>query len=437
MMFARLLLLGSALFIAGHLHAQPLEERLESLGFDSIRPFEITSEGYTGAWELFLKQPLDHKDPDGTQFLQRVVLRHRGFDKPVVFVTEGYAAHYALSPRYNNELAVRLDANLIVAEHRFFGRSMPDSLVWEALNLQNMAADLNRITASLKEIYTAGWLSTGISKGGQTSIYYRYFYPDDVKATVPYVAPLNFSDEDERVYHFLDTVGSEVCREKIRQIQHILLAEQAVFRQMFADSAARRELSFEIVGGIEKAFEYNVLEFSFAYWQWYPFPCDQLPHPNVSADSLYTVFIAATGYDFFADQGIMGLQPFFYQALTEMGMYSYRIDGFEDVLRYVHEPCFRHTLPEGDIMPYDPGLSLEVDAWLKAHGNNMLYIYGAYDAWSATAVQAGAQTNTVTLWLPEGSHRTRLRHFPEYVQTEAIALLRTWLGLQDNSNVTY
>lgn len=429
MMITRFLLPLSVLLLVGSLHASPLEKKLERLGFDSIRPFEINSEGYTGAWELFLKQPLDHNAPDGAQFLHRVVLRHHGFDKPVVLVTEGYAAHYALSPRYNNELAVKLDANLIVAEHRFFGRSRPDSLVWEALNLQNMAADLHRITTRLKEIYTAGWLSTGISKGGQTSIYYRYFYPDDVLASVPYVAPLNFSDEDERVYHFLDTVGPSACREKIRQIQHKLLAEQAVFRQMFADSAARRELSFEMVGGTEKAFEYNVLEFSFAYWQWYPFPCDQLPHPDVSADSLYTIFIAATGYDFFADQGIMGFQPFFYQALTEMGMYNYRTQGFEGVLRYVHEPGFRHTLPEGFVMPYDPGLSLEVDAWLKAHGNNMLYIYGAYDAWSATAVQAGAQTNAVTLLMPEGSHRTRLHHFPENVQAEAIALLRTWLGL--------
>lgn len=429
MMTTRFFLLLFVLFFAGQLHAQPLEERLESLAFDSIRPFEIEKDSYRSAWELFLSQPLDHDRPEGERFLQRLVLRHNDFNKPVVLVTEGYAAHYALYPRFDHELAVKLDANLVVVEHRFFGRSQPDSLVWEALTLQNMAADLHRITTLLKQIYQEGWLSTGISKGGQTSIYYRYFYPDDVQASVPYVAPLNFSDEDERVYHFLDTVGTADCRNRIRDIQQRLLAEQAVFRPMFADSAARRELSFEMVGGIEKAFEYNVLEFSFAFWQWYPFPCNQLPQPDVSVDSLYTVFIAATGYDFFADQGIMGYQPFFYQALTEMGMYSYRTEGFENVLRYVYEPGFKHTLPEGVEIAYDPTLSLEVDNWLRAFGNNMLYIYGAYDAWSATAVHTGDQTNAVKLLLPEGSHRTRLRHFSEDEQEKAISLLREWLGL--------
>ncbi len=407
--------------------AQTLVEQLHEFGFDSIRKFEITQKDYSEAWEIFIRQPLDHDDPDGGYFTQRVFLRHRGFDLPVVLVTEGYAANYALRPGLNNEIADKLEANLIIAEHRYFGQSKPDSLEWEHLNLKNVATDLHRITTTFKKLYHGSWLSTGISKGGQTSIYYRYFYPDDVQASVPYVAPLNFSDEDDRVYHFLDTVADAECRERIYRIQYRLLKDQHIFLPMFADSAKKYNHTFELVGGIEKAFEYNVLEFSFAYWQWYPVECDQLPEPNADADILYNTFIKATGYDFFADKGILINQPFFYQALTEMGMYNYQTKGFEDVLQYVEQPNFHHTLPQGVAVNYDPTLSLDVDQWLKKHGNNMIYVYGAYDAWSATAVQIGTETNAVKLLLPMGSHRTRLHHFDQEQQDKIRRLLLEWL----------
>ena len=68
-------------------------------------------------------------------------------------------------------------------------------------------------------IYRGKWVSTGISKGGATTIYYRYFYPDDVDVSVPYVAPVNRELEDQRLYSFLETIGSDECREKIRSFQ--------------------------------------------------------------------------------------------------------------------------------------------------------------------------------------------------------------------------
>jgi hypothetical protein len=423
------IVLGALLCVSQFVAAQNLEQQLTKLGFDSIRPFEVSRGNYTEAWELFISQPLNHDQPDGKRFRQRVILRHNDFESPVVFVTEGYAAHYGLSPRYNDELASRLEANLVVAEHRYFGHSLPDSLDWAELNMKNITDDLHNIATRLKQIYRNSWISTGISKGGQTSIYYRYFYPDDVHASVPYVAPLNFSDQDERVYHFLDTVGSDACRQRIFDIQYRLLAEQENFRQMFADSAAARNLTFEMVGGIEKAYEFNVLEFSFAYWQWYPVDCDQLPAADADLSTIYNVFIKAAGYDFFADNSIISYQPFFYQALTEMGMYNYQTTGFEEVLQYVTMPDFRHTLPEGVDATYNPQLNLDVDKWLRKQGNNMLYIYGAYDAWSATAVQPGNKTNAIKLLLPAGSHRTRLRHFSNEIQEEALNTLREWLQL--------
>jgi hypothetical protein len=410
------------------LHSQNLVSRLHAIGFSKITNIALEDSRYSEACELYLDQPLDHKNSIGKYFEQRIFVRHRGFDRPTVMVTEGYAADYAGYPGYDEELAEYLDANLVVVEHRFFGKSVPEPKQWEQLNLENATTDLHRINQILKTIYTGPWISTGISKGGQTTIYYRYFYPDDVLVSVPYVAPLNFSVADKRVFHFQDTVATESCRENLKAIQRDLLGRREVFQKMFADSSAARHLTFEKVGGIEKAFEYNVLELGFAYWQWYPINCADLPETGADAKEVFNAFIAAAGYDFFADQSIAGFEPFFYQALTEMGFYSYNTNDFDDLLQFVKNPGFNHALPDGIVVDYDNSLNKKVNRWLLKKGNNMLYVYGAYDAWASTAVQTGKRTNARKFLLAGGSHATRLRNFDETRRNEAIRLIKGWIG---------
>ena len=55
---------------------------------------------------------------DCGDFDQRVVLCHRGFDRPTVFVTEGYNGRYALYSNYIEELAKLFDTNIILAEYQ-------------------------------------------------------------------------------------------------------------------------------------------------------------------------------------------------------------------------------------------------------------------------------------------------------------------------------
>lgn len=423
-------LIIALIFVSGILnilHSQNLESRLGSLGFVNISKIDIESNRYSEAYEIFLSQPIDHSDSGNQQFKQRVFVRHRGFDRPTVMVTEGYVAEYAKYPRYDEELANYLDANLVVVEHRFFGKSVPEPKQWKYLTLENATADLHNVNQLLKSVYSGPWISTGISKGGQTTIYYKYFYPDDVQASVPYVAPLNFSVADKRVFHFQDTVASEECRANLKAIQRVLLEKREIFGKMFMDSTLARHLTFEKVGGIDKAYEYNVLELGFAYWQWYPIKCSELPGADSDTKTVFNAFIAAAGYDFFADQSIADFEPFFYQALTEMGFYTYNTADFGDLLLYVKDPNFNHTLPEGVTVKYDNNLNRKVSRWLKKKGNNMLYVYGAYDAWVSTAVQLGKKTNSRKYLLTEGSHATRLRNFDEKRRNEAIDLIKSWI----------
>jgi hypothetical protein len=414
------------------LNAQPLKEKLLELGFEKIDSLQIQNKRYAEAFVFFLKQPVDPKNPEKGSFLQRIILRHSNFNKPMVLVTEGYNADYALYPFYEEEIAKNLDANLLVVEHRFFSESMPENQDWKALTLENATHDLHTITTKLKNIYQSAWLATGISKGGQTSLYYRYFYPGDVAATVAYVAPLNFSEADPRVQHFLDTVGTADCRKKLLNLQFKLLNNRDLFRNQFEDSTSQKGFTFDRAGGIDRAFEMNVLETGFAYWQWYPYSCTNFPDTTVSNDEIFTAWIAATGYDFFADQSLESMQAFFYQALTEMGFYTYDTKPFGNLIHYQKKPDFKHGLPVNTKARFKKGLNKKVNRFLQKSGNQIIYVYGGYDAWSSTAVMPSKKTNAFKIIKPEGSHATRIRHFDEETQKQVYDTLRNWLGLNES-----
>ena len=137
-----------------------------------------------------IRQEIDHNDPSKGYFYQRAFLSHKGYDNPTAIITNGYG-----KPRNNiTEVAELLEANQINVEHRYFLESSPDSLDYDYLNFEQITADLHKINQLFRKIYDGKWISTGISKGGTTTIFYRYFYPNDVDVSIPYVAPVNHSN---------------------------------------------------------------------------------------------------------------------------------------------------------------------------------------------------------------------------------------------------
>jgi hypothetical protein len=214
-------------------------------------------------YELRVREPLDHANPAGTSFLQSVYVAHVDEARPVLFETEGYSVRGGGRPR---ELASILRCNQVVVEHRFFGKSAPDSLEWRFLTTKQAADDHHHIATLLKTIYKGKWVSSGASKGGQTALFYRYYYPSDVDASVAYVAPVNLSQEDPRIIKFLRTVGTPQERDRIREFQFACLKRENEILPLMDSLAVRKELSFSI--GQAMAYEYSVLEFPCAFWQY-------------------------------------------------------------------------------------------------------------------------------------------------------------------------
>ena len=423
------LLLITALFLNTNISfSQELNQRLKELQKDFTFSFTKlkSKEPFKEKYLIYFEQNLDYNKNTDIKFTQRVIISHRNFDKPVVFITEGYDAEHALNPEFKSELAKYLKANQVCIEHRYFSESKPDSIVWDYLTVENAATDHHRIAEFVKQIYSGKIISTGISKGGQTTIYFEYFYPEDADICIPYVAPLNFSTEDKRVYSFLGNVGDSACRTKILNFQKNMLKNKSKYFSEFIKLAKKKKLTYSM--GYDKAYELLVFEYSFAFWQWGTTKCNSIPDANLRAKKTIEHLNKVAGINWISEQGIEKLQPFFYQAMHEIGMYGYDISEFKETTTYTKNPIFDFTFPKGIEVIYEPKLMQRIDFFIRHKAENMIFIYGENDPWSATAVELAYHTNSIKIVKKNGSHRTRINNLPESQRKQIFDSLTVWLA---------
>jgi len=372
-------------------------------------------------YQIEFRQPIDHDKPIGETFTQRMYLTHKDFDAPMVMVTEGYAA-----PRpYSYELSGVLAANQLIVEHRYFGESAPDSLDWTYLTTRQAANDLHRIVEVFKSLYQKKWINTGISKGGQTAIYHRYYYPNDVDISVPYVAPLNFGVEDSRLVKFINNVGSTSCRKKIFNYQRRLLERREELLPLMKWYCIGKGQKFAI--GRKVAYEYAVLEYSFSFWQWGK-DCRDVPDETASADEMLQHLIDVVGFYLYSNEGVKYYEPFFYQAMTELGYYGFDLAGFQHLLKYAPQPTNRTFAPMPNL-PFDADLNKNVKKWLRKSGDRFLYIYGELDTWSGAAVEPSNKTDALKIVMKNRAHHNaRIKNMTTSNQQKTLETLQKWLN---------
>jgi hypothetical protein len=384
------------------------------------------AEGFEATYELKIKQPLDHFDSSKGFFYQKAYLTHKGFDKPTVLITEGY------SRKQNRiyELTNFLSANQIDVEHRFFGESMPDSLNYDYLNLKQATADLHHIKELFGKIYAGKWISTGISKGGATTIFYRYFYPDDVEVSVPYVAPINRELEESRIYKFLDTIGTDDCRDKIKKFQINLLTKRDQILPLLKFYSLGAKVDYTYFS-LTEAFEYTVLEYPFSFWQ-YGKDCDKIPDDKASIETMVEYLLSVSDITFFSDKTINTYGSHYYQSAAEMGYYGYETKEFEGYL--VALPNDEN--PQATFVPnkmevnFDGQLLKDVNNWLENDANKMIYINGAIDTWSASAVPPNEKVDSEWFFL-KGKHHgnARIKEMTDAEKERFTATLEKWLSI--------
>jgi len=412
------------------IHAKAQTDNLEILLFEL--PDVIFSEidppnGYEKAYELLIKQMVNHDDPSAGYFYQRGFLSHKGFERPTVMITEGYS----LYGNYPYELSRLLNANQIAIEHRFFGASMPDSLDYNYLNLKQATADLHYINQLFRKIYQDKWLSTGISKGGATTVFYRYFYPGDVDVSVPYVAPINKEFEDERIYHFLDTVGTDECRDNILDLQTRILENRDQVLPLIEKLCDKEDITFTYLT-FEEAFEYTVLEYPFSFWQ-YGSSCDKIPEKTATIQEAVKYLTSVSEIGFFSDRDIAGYGSHYYQSAKEMGYYGYETEDFEGLLKALPMQPHPHAtfVPDKMEVTFDGTLLIDVNKWLESEGDRFIYIYGGSDTWSACAVPPSNDVDAIWFMLKGKHHGTaNIRNMNDTEKKLFVSTLETWLSIE-------
>ncbi len=405
-------------------HATDLTDRLNALSAVSgVKTLQSTD----GLEKLvcFVNQQLDWKDEAEGSFAQRVIIKHRGFDRPTVMVTEGYGAAYALHPGYQEELSTLLEANLVFVEHRYFLESTPQPCDWSHLTVENSAGDYHHIRNLLREVYPGKWFTTGISKGGQTTMFYRTFYPNDVDGSVSYVAPLNKSLEDGRHEPFINQAGTAEERARIQEFQMETLKRRATLEPMFADYCSRKGYTFRVP--VSEIFDLAVLEYSFAFWQWGD-DVAQIPALTATDSTYYKHLIDKCEPSYFAQQ--TPYTSFNVQAMRELGYYGYDTAPFEEYLSISHAEGYMRRVMIPDSLTYiefDGNLYEHVNTFLRENDLPMMFIYGEYDPWSATGVTWLNDKKHIRVFVePGGSHKARIGTMPEATQKEIKKILKRW-----------
>lgn len=422
------ILLGLLILVCQNLIAQDLlHEKLKTIAtISEIRPLDKGE--FAEKYVTYFNQPLDHQHPEKGSFRQRVVVSHIGFDRPTVIVTEGYGASYALNPRYREELSKMFNTNMVFVEYRYFLESTPNPRDWQYLTAESSADDLHAVRQALKDIYPNKWIATGISKGGQTAMLYRTFYPNDVDITVPYVGPLCYGVEDGRHEPFLRQVGTEDERRKIEDFQLEVLKRKSTLLPRFEKHC--QEKKYEFNASTEEIYDYSVLEYSFAFWQWGT-PVSTIPANNASDDEIYKHFMAISEPSYFAKGG--GNESFFVQAARELGYYGYDIRPFKKYLSITSSKGYLKKLmlpDDAKDIKFDKTLSKKITKFLKKNDPKMIFVYGEIDPWSAAAttwLNTDKKENVHIFVEPRGSHLARINTLPEEMKQEAISILKKWL----------
>ena len=379
---------------------------------------------FTEAWEIKFTQPVDHNNPDGAKFTQRMFIGHVGFDRPMVLSTSGYDARGLGGA----EPAQLLKANLIRVEHRYFGQSVPDPINWKCLTVWQSASDHHAIVQLFKQLYPGKWISTGASKDGQTTIMFKAFYPNDIDVAIPYVAPLNTAKVDPRIFTFLASVGTPEERQKVVDFQNALFQKKKKIMPLVEEYCNKKKWTFPM--GIDRAYDLNVLEFPFAMWQYGVKKPMDLPGKKAPAKELFDMMMPVTDLNWFSDTGIKQFLPHYYQAMTEMGYYGYDVEPFKKYVKDKTYITYDFTLtPYGLDTTFNPKTLPFLHDFVQNKGDHILYIYGELDTWTATGVtKITGPADALVMILKGGYHGSGIRAFPADEKQKIYDTLGRWLG---------
>ncbi|WP_030760600.1 S28 family serine protease [Streptomyces sp. NRRL F-2664] len=378
---------------------------------------------------LNYEQPVDHRQPWKGTFKQRLTLLHKDVSRPSVFFTSGYNVN--TNPRRSEPTTI-IDGNQVSMEYRFFTPSRPDAANWANLDIWQAASDQHRIFTALKKIYKKNWLATGGSKGGMTATYYERFYPRDMDGVVAYVAPNDVVNKEDSAYdRFFAKVGTKECRDRLNAVQREALVRREPLEAKYAAAAAENGWTFTTVGNLDKAYEAVVLDYVWAFWQYSLLAdCASVPAAATATDQeIWDSIDAISGFSAYSDQGLETYTPYYYQAGTQLGSPDIKQPHLGNLSRYGYQPP-RNFVPRDIPMTFQPGAMADIDAWVRDHAHQMLFVYGQNDPWGAEPFRIGyGARDSHVMIAPGANHGANVAKLMDGEKALATAKILQWAGV--------
>jgi hypothetical protein len=403
-----------------------IDGQLAALEGVTVESIPTSTTGYR-FFVLRFEQPVDHTDPGGPKFSQRVSLLHADGAAPMVAMTTGYWDYYG-DRLY--ELTNLIGANQISIEHRYFGESRPEPADWSKLTIEQMANDQHVIIQKLKSIYGGAFITTGASKGGMTAIYHRRYFPDDVDGTVPYVAPISYAAPDSRYVPFLDTLGPPACRQAVRDAALEMLTNRRAALKTRAQAQAVAEGHVYTRVPIDPAVEGAITSIEWAFWQYSGVQfCPSVPPVTASDDEMFEFLEAVSPVSDNSDERIAQFDAYYYQAYAQLGFPDSEPAYLEPHLTF-GDPDYYGALPTA-LPAYDGGAAMrDIEAFVTERGNRLLFVYGEWDPWTGGAFELGAATDSLLLVQPLATHGARLSRLDVADRDKAFAKIEAWTGIE-------
>jgi hypothetical protein len=390
------------------------QEKFTKLFDCSIIP--KTNVNFKEYYEITIPQTLDHSNPKD-KFNQRIYVGLQDFNAPTIIVTDGYAIDYASKSDYSNELAKELKANMVVVEHRFFGKSVPDSLDWTVLTMKQAADDYHLIKLMLDKILTGKWLSTGISKGGQAALSYNMFYPNDLWASIAYGTAIK-SKQTVFTDTILSTLSQTPCGKKINELQNYIFRHKNMLLPYFTEFTSQKNYDFAPLDN-EAVMDYLILELPFSYWQ-NGYKCEDMIDTTNTPENVISYLIKVVPPRFFSATNKKQLESAFFMFYHELGYYEYNTRQFSKYLKQ-NNYSNKYFAPPQVTIQYDNTFHKKVNAFIKSDSSKcVFFIYGQNDPW---ALQTTTSKNVFIV--PAGSHKSRIADFSAEQQAEIYNKIRS------------
>jgi hypothetical protein len=379
--------------------------------------------------EVAFEQPVDHDDPDGAQFEQRLTLRHRELGAPMVLLTSGYANFYFTE---EENLTAGLGANQIAVEKRYHAGSVPaGDIDWTTMDIPQIAADQHRIVEVFSAVYNDGWIGHGGSQGGLDALYHRMLFPDDLDGTVALVAPLMRSLADPRGVSFFTDSVDPACQGRLNAIRTALLTPEADggLREAVVELAQTitPDLSWTRVGGVDAAVEMFVYEFPFIFWQYDGLAaCPDVPSVVNDPDAAMELALRYWGGDG-SDENIAEMSPYYYQVSRRNGYPVIDPTGTEGLLSAGWRQPYTF-LPEGAEVPtYEP-MTGELERWLNEEADGVMLVNGELDPLTPFQAELADPVGDVRLYtVPDGTHLAPITALTRADREAFWAEVETWL----------